>query len=177
MIAHRLSSVTDADCICVMQDGRIAEKGFLDGTSAKRRPVRPYVETLFPGCGMENQKGGTGMIHMLQKRFALSRQGARDLIRGCIACVLQDISFMFPVGLLYFFCHRPDGGRNQKHSCLPLCAWRLRLPDFHLCRHPFSVQRHLSGHLCGKRRPENFPGGTASQDPPFLLREKRILPI
>ena len=43
------------------------------------------------------------MIHMLQKRFALSRQGARDLIRGCIACVLQDISFMFPVGLLYFF--------------------------------------------------------------------------
>ena len=27
MIAHRLSSVTDADCICVMQDGRIAEKG------------------------------------------------------------------------------------------------------------------------------------------------------
>lgn len=41
------------------------------------------------------------MIKRLQRRFALSRQGAVDLIKGCIACVLQDISFMFPVGLLY----------------------------------------------------------------------------
>lgn len=41
------------------------------------------------------------MIRTLQKRFALSRQGAVDLIKGCIACVIQDISFMFPVGLLY----------------------------------------------------------------------------
>ncbi|MDO4280700.1 MAG: ABC transporter ATP-binding protein [Peptococcaceae bacterium] len=42
------------------------------------------------------------MIHALQKRFALSEQGARDLIKGCLACLLQDLSFMFPVGLLYF---------------------------------------------------------------------------
>ena len=41
------------------------------------------------------------MIKLLQRRFALSRQGAVDLIKGCAACVLQDISFMFPVGLLY----------------------------------------------------------------------------
>ena len=41
------------------------------------------------------------MIKRLQRRFALSRQGAVDLIKGCIACVFQDISFMFPVGLLY----------------------------------------------------------------------------
>ena len=41
------------------------------------------------------------MIKGLQRRFALSRQGAVDLIKGCAACVLQDISFMFPVGLLY----------------------------------------------------------------------------
>ena len=43
------------------------------------------------------------MIKTLQRRFALSRQGAVDLIKGCIACVLQDISFMLPVGLLYNF--------------------------------------------------------------------------
>ena len=43
------------------------------------------------------------MIQTLQRRFALSRQGAVDLIKGCIACVLQDISFMLPVGLLYQF--------------------------------------------------------------------------
>ena len=41
------------------------------------------------------------MIKLLQRRFALSRQGAVDLIKGCIACVFQNISFMFPVGLLY----------------------------------------------------------------------------
>ena len=43
------------------------------------------------------------MIQILQRRFALSRQGAVDLIKGCIACVVQDISFMLPVGLLYYF--------------------------------------------------------------------------
>ncbi len=43
------------------------------------------------------------MIKILQRRFALSKQGAIDLIKGCLACVAQDISFMLPVGLLYYF--------------------------------------------------------------------------
>lgn len=42
------------------------------------------------------------MIEKLQKRFALSRQGAVDLIKGVIACALQNLSFLFPVSLLYF---------------------------------------------------------------------------
>ena len=42
------------------------------------------------------------MIEKLQKKFALSRQGAIDLVKGCLACVLQNLSLMFPVGLLYF---------------------------------------------------------------------------
>lgn len=41
------------------------------------------------------------MLEKLQKKYALSRQGAKDLIKGCIACALQNISFMLPVGLLY----------------------------------------------------------------------------
>ena len=53
------------------------------------------------------------MIKSLQRRFALSRQGAVDLIKGCIACVLQDISFMLPVGLLYnFVIDIMNGGVN-----------------------------------------------------------------
>ena len=53
------------------------------------------------------------MIKTLQKRFALSRQGAVDLIKGCIACVVQDISFMIPVGLLYYFVmDMMNGGVN-----------------------------------------------------------------
>ena len=42
------------------------------------------------------------MIKKLQKRYALSEQGAKDLVKGCLACVLQNLSFMFPVSLLYF---------------------------------------------------------------------------
>ena len=42
------------------------------------------------------------MIKKLQKKYALSEQGAKDLIKGCLACVLQNLSFMFPVVLLYY---------------------------------------------------------------------------
>lgn len=57
--------------------------------------------------------GGKSMIQILQKRFALSRQGAIDLIKGCFACVTQDISLMFPVGLLYYFVlDLMNGGMN-----------------------------------------------------------------
>ena len=56
------------------------------------------------------------MIKTLQRRFALSRQGAVDLIKGCIACVAQDISFMIPVGLLYFLViDMMNGGVSKKH--------------------------------------------------------------
>lgn len=43
------------------------------------------------------------MIEKLMHRYALSRRGAEDLIRGVLACTLQDISFMIPVMLLYLF--------------------------------------------------------------------------
>ena len=43
------------------------------------------------------------MIKILQRRFALSEQGAVDLIKGCIACVAQDISFMILSGFCIFW--------------------------------------------------------------------------
>ena len=42
------------------------------------------------------------MIEKIQRAFALSRQGAKDLVKGCIACMLQNIALMFPVGMLYW---------------------------------------------------------------------------
>ena len=57
------------------------------------------------------------MIKLLKRRFALSRQGAVDLIKGCIACVAQDISFMFPVGLLYYFVvDAMNGGVSKERA-------------------------------------------------------------
>lgn len=43
------------------------------------------------------------MIEKLQHRYALSERGAKDLVQGVIACTVQNIAFMFPVSLLYFF--------------------------------------------------------------------------
>lgn len=42
------------------------------------------------------------MVKKLQRKYALSEQGAKDMIKGIIACVFQNFSFMFPVGLLYY---------------------------------------------------------------------------
>lgn len=65
------------------------------------------------------------MIKILQRRFALSEQGAVDLIKGCIACVAQDISFMIPVGLLYFLViDMMNGGVSKNMSLsMPLVRW------------------------------------------------------
>ena len=41
------------------------------------------------------------MIKYLQRRYALSRKGAVDNIKGIFSCALQNVSFMLPVGLLY----------------------------------------------------------------------------
>ncbi len=50
------------------------------------------------------------MVKKLQKKYALSHQGAVDLIKGCIACAAQNISFMFPVSLLYILVSGFMGG-------------------------------------------------------------------
>ena len=52
------------------------------------------------------------MIKKLQKKYALSEQGAKDLIKGCLACVLQNLSFMFPVGLFIL-----PGQRSDERGC------------------------------------------------------------
>ena len=41
------------------------------------------------------------MIKKIQKKYALSHKGAVDLLKGILACTLQNIVFMLPVGLLY----------------------------------------------------------------------------
>lgn len=76
------------------------------------------------------------MIQMLQKRYALSEQGAKDLIKGCFACVLQNIAFMFPVGLLYcLICDLLSGampeGRTLFYSigCL-ICVGLILLTTY-----------------------------------------------
>ena len=51
---------------------------------------------------MEGRKGGITVIEKIQKATASSPEGARGLIKGVLACALQNVSFMLPVGLLYY---------------------------------------------------------------------------
>ncbi len=42
------------------------------------------------------------MIEKIMKKYAMSRQGAKDFITAVCACTVSDIILMFPVGLLYY---------------------------------------------------------------------------
>ena len=41
------------------------------------------------------------MVERLMKRFALSREGAKGLVKATASCAVADLALMFPVGLLY----------------------------------------------------------------------------
>lgn len=53
------------------------------------------------------------MIQKLQRKYALSEQGAKDLVKGCFACALHNISLMFPVAMLYWLVKDLLGGSCQ----------------------------------------------------------------
>ena len=62
------------------------------------------------------------MLQKLQRRYALSEQGARDLVKGCLACLLQNLSFMVPVGLLYLLAGDLLAGGGRHHPALYLAG-------------------------------------------------------
>ena len=45
----------------------------------------------------------------LQKKFALSGQGGKDLTKAIFCCALTNISLMFPMGILFLFMERLTG--------------------------------------------------------------------
>ncbi len=52
------------------------------------------------------------MLDKIMKKFALSRQGAKDLIKACFACALSNLVLMLPVGILYYIVKDLAEGRN-----------------------------------------------------------------
>ena len=56
------------------------------------------------------------MIQFLMKKYALSRQGAKDLIVATLSCVVHNLTLMLPVSLLYFLVSDlMGGGVPQNH--------------------------------------------------------------
>ena len=58
------------------------------------------------------------MVKKLQKKYALSERGVKDLILGCIACAVQNLAFMFPVCLLFMLVGDLMGGTVLEHTAL-----------------------------------------------------------
>ncbi len=42
------------------------------------------------------------IINTIRHKYAASEQGARDLVKSCLACAAMDIVLMLPVGLMFF---------------------------------------------------------------------------
>ena len=42
------------------------------------------------------------LVKTIQKKTASSKQGAKGIIKGVIACAFQNMAFMLPTTLLYF---------------------------------------------------------------------------
>lgn len=56
------------------------------------------------------------MIKFIMKKYALSRQGAKDLVIATISCVIHNLTLMLPVSLLYFLVSDlMGGGVPQNH--------------------------------------------------------------
>ena len=44
-----------------------------------------------------------GLKEKIQHKYALSKQGANDMIKAFVSVTVSNIVLMFPVGVLYFF--------------------------------------------------------------------------
>ncbi|WP_432364697.1 ABC transporter ATP-binding protein [Blautia luti] len=55
------------------------------------------------------------MIKKLQKRFALSEQGAKDTIMGSLESAFQNLTFLFPAGLLYLLFMDLSADKGNEH--------------------------------------------------------------
>ncbi len=110
------------------------------------------------------------MIEKLQRRFELSRKGAIDTIKGSLFCALQNLSFLFPVGLLYLLVQElMDGTLSSARlpfyiissvfcCALILFCTRLQYNGTFLCTYVESGVRriNLAEHL--RRIPLSFFG-------------------
>ena len=168
MIAHRLSTVQDADNILVLNEGKIAEQGSHSALLEKNGVYAAMWGGLSAQRPVEGRKGGSGMIKKLQHWFALSEKGAKDFVKAVGWCFVCNLALLFPVGRSI---HGPapaelPGGRRQPHGrVLALCG--LCFGGAHPAVSPplVPVRVPLYRHLPGERQPPGEPGETLRRLP------------
>ena len=79
MIAHRLSTVANADCIYVVQDGQIVESGTKDELCAQNGLFARIVAGLSGLGAVEGRKGG---VRNDRKKFNTPQPVPRRAQRG-----------------------------------------------------------------------------------------------
>ena len=62
------------------------------------------------------------MIEKLEKAFALSEKGAKDIVRGFIACAVHNLTLFIPVSILYFLVSDLFGNTLTGHGMLYMAA-------------------------------------------------------
>lgn len=62
------------------------------------------------------------MIGKLEKAFALSEKGAKDIVRGFIACAVHNLTLFIPVSILYFLVSDLFGNTLTGHGMLYMAA-------------------------------------------------------
>ena len=62
------------------------------------------------------------MIEKLEKAFALSEKGAKDIVRGFIACAVHNLTLFITVSILYFLVSDLFGNTLTGHGMLYMAA-------------------------------------------------------
>ena len=62
------------------------------------------------------------MMEKIQKATASSPEGARGLVRGVLACALQNVAFMLPTSLLYFLVRNLMTGSAAGRTAFYVCG-------------------------------------------------------
>ena len=90
------------------------------------------------------------MINRLQKKYALSVQGAKDLFKAIVYSVLANISLMLPVAacnsIKYDASYGSWNGRKSGRICRIYSCWNYHFSDY-FCPSLSAVYKSLYWYL------------------------------
>lgn len=65
------------------------------------------------------------MLEMIKHKFALSDEGAKDMIKACISAAISDFILMGPAGILYMLIEDMLAGKIESSKIYVYIAWTL----------------------------------------------------